>query len=82
MINNTVKTAAGIRVMTDEAVKVWQDWTNKLRPSIEADHPMMRHSPNRLPWAHPGKYQGCSTWGEWFDHLGSSPSPDHYFVGG
>ena len=82
MSNNTINTTAGIRVMTDETVKMMEDWKAGLRDSVSTDHPMLRHSTAKLPWAHPGTMRGCSTWGEWNDHLKMPPSPDHYFVGG
>jgi len=77
----TVTTAAGIRTLNAEAVAIFTEWKEGCRDSISTDHPIVRHSPSPLPWAHPGTMVKCKTWGEWNDHLGQPPSPDHYFEG-
>jgi hypothetical protein len=82
MTNATITTATGPRTMTAEAVAQFDAWQAGRLVSISTDHPMLRHSPNALPWAHPGTHVGCSTWGQWNDRLRVPPSPDHYFVGG
>jgi len=89
----TVNTVNGTRTLTAVATEQWNRWSSIPEGcgSISTDHPMIRHSPKPLPWAHPGTHKlcfptagiarYCRTWGEYRDALGQPPSPDHYFVG-